>query len=244
MTARARTLVVIATYNEIENLPRLIEQLLIHAPAADILVIDDNSPDGTGRWCDHFAAQQFRVRCLHRPGKLGLGSAAIAGFQYALARDYELILTIDADFSHPPQYVPQLVQAVASEDREVDVAIGSRYVVGGGIEGWPFYRRLMSRAMNTYARTLLGLSVHDVSGAFRCYRTEVLRQIDFADFLSTGYCYLEEILWRLKRTHARFHEVPFVFVDRQLGQTKINLREAVSAVFIILRLGLRNWLDR
>ncbi|HJN13652.1 MAG: polyprenol monophosphomannose synthase [Pirellulaceae bacterium] len=242
MNAQPRTLVVVATYNEIENLARLVEQILAVAPDVDVLVIDDNSPDGTGDWCDQHAQQEQRLRCLHRPGKLGLGTATLAGFREAIDQGYDLVLTMDADFSHDPKYLPAMRACIASTTQTVDVVIGSRYVPGGGIEGWPFHRRLMSRLVNTYARLLLGLPVKDCSGAFRCYRCDTLKQLDVDQIRSRGYSYLEEILWLLKRRRARFGEVPIVFVDRVLGQTKINWREAVTAVGVIGGLGVRNLL--
>lgn len=242
MNAHLRTLVVVATYNEIENLPRLVEQILDIAPDVDLLVIDDNSPDGTGKWCETHALNEPRLTCRHRPRKLGLGTATLAGFREAIDQGYDFVLTMDADFSHDPKYLPAIRECVDATDQAIDVAIGSRYVPGGGIEGWPLHRRIMSRIVNTYARLLLGLSVNDCSGAFRCYRCETLKQIDFSQVRSRGYSYLEEILWLLKRRRARFGEVPIVFVDRVLGQTKINWREAVAAIVIIGGLGVRNLL--
>jgi dolichol-phosphate mannosyltransferase len=242
VNAQSRTLVVVATYNEIDNLARLVEQILDFAPDVDVLVIDDNSPDGTGKWCDQHAQNEPRLRCLHRPSKLGLGTATLAGFRAAIDQGYDFVLTMDADFSHHPRHLPAIRECIASTTKCVDVVIGSRYVPGGGIEGWPFHRRLMSRLVNTYARLLLGLSTRDCSGAFRCYRCDTLKQLDFDKIRSRGYSYLEEILWLLKRRRARFAEVPIVFVDRVLGQTKINWREAVTAIGIIASLGVRNLL--
>ena len=232
----ASTLVVVATYNEIENLPRLVEEIFRYAPDVDLLVIDDNSPDGTGQWCDERARHDSRVSCLHRPAKLGLGTATLAGFRYALERNYRWVVTMDADFSHDPRYLPALRQAVERAEEPCDVAIGSRYVAGGGIAGWPRYRRWMSRGINAYARWLLGLRVYDCSGAFRCYRCELLRQIDLSQFRAKGYAYVEEILWRLQHQRAIFREVPIVFVDRVRGTTKINLAEAFQALMLIARL--------
>ena len=232
----------IATYNEIENLPRLVDEIFQHAPDVDILVIDDNSPDGTGRWCDEHVSREPRLACLHRAGKLGLGSATLAGFKYAIDRKYDFVVTMDGDLSHQPQHLPALRAGVEPEGADFDVMIGSRYVPGGGVEGWPLRRRWMSRAINTYARWMLGLRVNDCSGAFRCYRVSVLSSIDFDQFRSQGYSYLEEILWLLHRQQARFGETPITFVNRVLGRTKINTREAVFAVLLILRLGTRRWL--
>jgi len=243
LTVAARTLVTIATYNEIENLPRLVEEIHQHAPDADILVVDDNSPDGTGRWCDEKAAEDPRVHCLHREGKLGLGTATVAAMRYAIDHDYELMANLDADFSHHPRYLPELLSGM-SHDSPPDVMIGSRYVPGGGTEGWPLKRRLMSRGVNFYARCLLGLAVKDCSGAFRCFRTAILKKIDFDRIRSRGYSFQEEILWRLKRAGASFAETPIIFCDRERGKSKINLREAFSAVWIIFALGMANWMGR
>ena len=203
MTPTDKTLVTVATYNEMENLPRLVEEILRYAPQADILVIDDNSPDGTGGWCDRRRADEPRIACLHRSGKLGLGTAIIAGMKYAIERGYRYVLNMDADFSHQPKYLPALLAGMEPPDGPpVDVMIGSRYVPGGGIEGWPLKRQLMSRAVNLYARLLLGLRPKDCSGAFRCYRTAVLAKLDFDAVRSRGYSFQEEILWRLKRLGA------------------------------------------
>jgi len=242
VNAKFRTLVVVATYNEMENLPRLVERILAVAPDVAVLVIDDNSPDGTGDWCDQQAQLDHRLSCLHRAGKLGLGTATLAGFRAALDQGYDFVLTMDADFSHDPKYLPALRARMATSHPPADVVIGSRYVPGGGIEGWPPHRRLMSRLVNTYARLLLGLSVKDCSGAFRCYRCETLGKLDFDGMRSRGYSYLEEILWLLKRRRARFIEVPIVFVDRVLGETKINWREAATAIAVIGGLGIRRLL--
>ncbi|MCA9123891.1 MAG: polyprenol monophosphomannose synthase [Planctomycetales bacterium] len=236
-------MVVVATYNEIENLPRLVEEVFQNAPDVHLLVIDDNSPDGTGRWCEERLATESRLRFLHRPGKLGLGSATLAGFRFAIEHQYEYVLTMDADFSHQPRHLPALRAGVEPNNAKFDVMIGSRYVAGGGVEGWPLHRRLMSRTINTFARWMLGLQVNDCSGAFRCYRVSVLKSLDLDHIRSRGYSYLEEILWLLHRQGARFGETPITFVDRVFGQTKINTREAIAAVLLICRLGFRHWLQ-
>ena len=236
-----KTLVTVATYDEIENLPRLVAEIFENAPQADILVIDDNSPDGTGRWCDEKAAEDPRLHCLHRQGKLGLGTATIAGMKYGIEHGYRYVLNMDADFSHDPKYLPDLLAGMEPDDGEpVDVMIGSRYIPGGGIEGWPLKRHLMSRGVNFYARCLLGLKTKDCSGAFRCYRVDLLKKINFDDIRSKGYSFQEEILWMLKRQGATFGEAPIVFVDRIQGQSKIDSGEAVGALRIILTLGLKN----
>lgn len=238
MTSPGKTLVTIATYNERENLPALVEEVFRYASAADVLVIDDNSPDGTGQWADERANDEPRLAVLHRTGKLGLGTATIAGMRHAIERGYDFVLNLDADFSHHPRYIPALLAGMD----QTDVMIGSRYVPGGDTPDWPLTRRLMSRAVNGYARWLLGLKVRDCSGAFRCYRVDLLRKLDLDQIQSRGYSFQQEILWRLKRCGARFGETPIVFADRRHGRSKINAREAWAALWIILKLGIRNWL--
>ena len=231
-----RLLVTLCTYNERENLEQLVPEIQRHAPTADILVIDDNSPDGTGRYADELAARDIRIRVLHRGGKQGLGSAMLAGFRYAVSQGYDLVLNMDADFSHDPAYIPALVEAM---DR-ADVAIGSRYVAGGGIENWGPSRRLMSHAINWYSRILLGLRTRDNSASFRCYRVSKLSELDLARVRSNGYAFVEEMLYRCRRVGCRFAEVPITFTDRRYGVTKINWREAVVALWVIMRLGVEN----
>ena len=241
MSNANKTLVTVATYNEIENLPRLVEEIFAQLPEADLLVIDDNSPDGTGAWCDQRAEEDPRVHCLHRAGKLGLGTATIAGMQYAIQQGYRYVLNMDADFSHHPRYLRDLEAGMEPVDGPpLDVMIGSRYIPGGGVEGWPLRRHVMSRGVNLYARWLLGLKSKDCSGAYRCYRTSLLAEIDFAAVRSRGYSFQEEILWHLKRLGARFGETPITFVDRQVGSSKIDAKESVAALWIILALGVRN----
>ena len=234
-----RTLVVIATYNEIENLPTLVETILTRAGNLDLLVIDDNSPDGTGRWVRERADREPRLHLIERPGKLGLGTATITGLRYAIEQRYDCAVTMDADFSHHPKYIPELVSELsAPRDPAPDVVIGSRYVPGGRIQGWPLYRRWMSWAVNRYARLFLRLQITDCSGAFRCYRITALQNLNWDRIQSTGYSYLEELLWVLQRQGATFAEIPIEFIDRQTGHSKINGREAIAAVWIIFRLGI------
>ena len=238
-----KTLVTIATYNEIENLPRLVEAIFAEAPGLDILVIDDNSPDGTGQWCDERAGTDPRVHCLHRAGKLGLGTATIAGLRYGLEQGYRQVLNMDADFSHHPRYLKALLAGMDPPGgAAVDVMIGSRYIPGGGVEGWPLRRHFMSRAINLYTRWLLGLAPRDCSGAYRCYRTSILERLDFDAIRSRGYSFQEEILWHLKRLGARFGETPIIFEDRRQGSSKIDRQEAISALRTILWLGICNFM--
>jgi dolichol-phosphate mannosyltransferase len=241
MSHADKTLITVATYNEMENLPRLVEEIFQYAPQADLLVIDDNSPDGTGEWCDRRSAADPRVHCWHRPGKQGLGTAIITGMKYGIEQGYRQVLNMDADFSHHPRYLPALLAGMDPPGGPpVDVMIGSRYVPGGGVEGWPLRRHLMSRGVNCYARWLLGLRPKDCSGSYRCYRTAVLAKLDFAAVRSRGYSFQEEILWHLKRAGARFGETPIIFADRQRGASKIDSGEALAALRIIFALGIRN----
>ena len=235
-----KTLVMTATYNEIENLPKLVDEILVQLPDCDVLVVDDNSPDGTGDWVRQRAQEDSRVHGLHRAGKQGLGTAILAGMRYAIEQGYDYVVNMDADFSHPPRYLPALVAGMESnDDAPMDVMIGSRYVPGGGIEGWPLRRHLMSKCVNLYARWLMWLSPKDCSGGLRCYRTSKLAELDFDAVRSRGYAFQEEILWRLRRVGVRFGETPIVFVDRELGQSKISSREAIEALWVIFSLGVR-----
>jgi dolichol-phosphate mannosyltransferase len=227
-----RVLVALATYNEVDNLPSLVAAIRDHLPTADVLVVDDNSPDGTGRWCDEFAAANPWFSVMHRAGKLGLGSATWAAMQHAIERDYATIVTLDADWSHPPAVLPALVAATEN----ADVAIGSRYCPGGSIEGWTWQRRVISRFMNSATRLSLRLPVRDASGACRAYRVEALRKLDFSALTASGYAYLEEILWHLAQRGARFAEVPIAFADRRSGASKVHAGEALGKARVLARL--------
>lgn len=226
-----RTIVAVATYNELENLPSLVEAIHAALPEADILVVDDNSPDGTGDWAAERATADPRLSVIHREGKLGLGSATIAAMRHAIAGGYERIATLDADWSHPPEELPTLLKLSES----ADVAIGSRYVEGGRIEGWPLSRRVVSRVMNRLTRLLLRVPVADASGAFRVYRTATLQRIDLGQISSNGYAYLEEIAWRLAANGATFTEHPITFRDRVAGHSKANLSEVYGKLAMLGR---------
>jgi dolichol-phosphate mannosyltransferase len=245
MTKAGKTLVTIATYNEIENIPNLVDEIFRFAPDVDILVIDDNSPDGTGRWCDERNASDPRVLCLHRESKQGVGTAIIAGLKYGIEHGYQYVLNIDADFSHPPRYIPAMLAGMDPPgEPAVDVMIGSRYIPGGKIEGWPLKRHLMSRGINLYSRWLLGLKPADCSGGYRCYRSSRVAQLDFKEVRSRGYSFQEEMLWHMKRLGSRFAETPITFVDRIKGNSKINSGEAWAAMATIAKLGGKNLLGR
>ena len=233
-----KTLITLCTYNEVDNLRGLIPELLSLVPTANILVIDDNSPDGTGALVAEMANRDDRVRLLSRPEKQGLGTATLAGFRDAIEHNYELLVNMDADFSHGPKYVPLLIAQAA----DFDVVIASRYMPGGGVAGWTFRRKLMSQTINFWARFWLGLKTADNSGSFRCFRVARLAEVDWDLTLARGYAFQEEILYRCRQVGCRMTEVPFIFEDRRFGVTKINLKECVVAVWVIFLLGLQRLL--
>lgn len=233
----SRLLTIIATYNELENLPGLVEQLQRLIPETQILVIDDNSPDGTGTWCRDRATKDDSFQCIHRAGKLGLGSATVEGFHFALEAGFDLIATMDADFSHAPESLRTMVDTLQKETNQaIGVVIGSRYVAGGAIEGWPFFRHLSSRLVNGFARVFLRLPTRDNSGAFRVYRRAALETIEVNRIQAQGYAYLEEILWRLHRQGIAMLEVPITFVDRTQGKSKTNLTMGVQVFWHLTKI--------
>ena len=232
----AKILIGISTYNEIENLPTLVQQIDEHLPHSDLLIVDDNSPDGTGKWSQDLANRRDDVHCIQRSGKLGLGTATIATLQFAIDHKYDFVINMDADLSHRPEYLPALVDAAMPDN--VDVSLGSRYVPGGDVVGWPLRRKIMSRCVNGFARLMLGLPTKDCSGSFRCYRVAKLQEISLANIRSQGYSFFEEILWHLRHANAKFVEVPIVFHDRELGNSKINLRETWNAMRMLCILAI------
>lgn len=239
--APPRLLVSLATYNEVDNIRPLIEAIRAVVPLASVLVIDDNSPDGTGVLADTLAAESSAVRVIHRPGKLGLGTAMLEAFEFALLGNYDFLLNMDADFSHPPRFIPAMLDGM----RDHDVMIGSRYVPGGGVEGeFTLKRKFMSQGINMYARFFLGLKTRDNSGAFRCYRVEKIRQMDLRRVISRGYSFQEEILFWCREVGCRFGETPILFENRRAGVSKINKAEAIAALRIILQLGVARALGR
>jgi dolichol-phosphate mannosyltransferase len=233
-----RALLCLPTYNERENVGPVVEAILAAAPGLDVLVIDDDSPDGTGQLADALAARDRRVHVLHRVGKEGLGKAYLAGFAWALQRGYGLVLEMDADFSHDPSYVPILLARAA----QADLVLGSRYVPGGGTENWGLARRLLSRGGSLYARLILGVPIRDLTGGFKCFRREVLEAIDLPTVECSGYAFQIELTYRTLRKGFRVVEVPIVFVDRRVGQSKMSRRivlEAVRKVWSIRFSGFR-----
>lgn len=236
-----RTLVALATYNEVENLRPLVESIRRVAPHVDILVIDDNSPDGTAAVAEDLAREQGGIFLIKRPGKLGLGTAVVRAMKYAIENGYDYYLNMDADFSHPPRFIPALLAGMS----RVDVMIGSRYVAGGGVEGeFGLRRRFMSTGINMYARALLGLRTRDNSGSFRCYRVSKLAKIDFSWIRSEGYSFMEEILFWCRQVGCTFDETPILFENRRGGRSKLNSGEAVKALKIMLEIGIDRVLGR
>jgi dolichol-phosphate mannosyltransferase len=239
--ATPKMLISLATYNEAGNLKPLVEEILRNAPGASILVIDDNSPDGTGKIADELQANLPDFHVLHRPGKLGLGTATVAAMRFAVEHGFDYLLNLDADFSHPPRYIPALLAGMADHD----IMIGSRYVKGGGVDGdFNLKRKLMSGGINWYARLLLGLKTRDNSGSFRCYRVSKLAEINLDRIRSRGYSYLEEILFLCRQAGCRMGETPILFENRRTGYSKINPREVVEALLVIFQLGVARILKR
>jgi dolichol-phosphate mannosyltransferase len=225
--------IIIPTYNEQENIGLLVEEILDLGLDSQVIIVDDNSPDGTGVLADELAAKHLGVHVIHRPGKLGLGTAHIAGMQAALAHGTDLILTMDADFSHHPRYIPDLLAALAS----FDLVIGSRYVPGGDTLYCTAPRKALSRGANFFARTVLSLRAGDTTAGFRGYRRAVLESIALDEIVSNGYSFLIEMLYRCQRKGWRVGEVPIVFENRQRGASKISRTEILRAQQTVLRLG-------
>jgi dolichol-phosphate mannosyltransferase len=225
--------VIVPTYNERQNIVRLIEQVLAQDPRLDVLVVDDNSPDGTGALVDELASVNDRVHALHRERKLGLGTAYIAGFRWALEREYAYVFEMDADFSHDPAHLPQFLSAIEN----ADLVLGSRYRFGKvTVVNWPIARLILSYSANIYARVVTGLQLYDATGGFKCFRREVLQAIDLSDVRSNGYAFQIEMSFRAWRRGFRIAEIPIVFVDRTEGESKMSKRIVREAVWMVWRL--------
>jgi dolichol-phosphate mannosyltransferase len=235
-----RLLVVVPTYNERVNLPLVVPAILHQDPRLEVLVVDDNSPDGTGQLADELAASTPRVHVMHRPGKSGLGKAYVAGFQWALERNYDLIFEMDADFSHDPKFLGDLVRAI----NEADVVIGSRYRTGVNVINWPISRLLLSIGANQYARWITGLPLADSTGGFKCFRREVLQSIDLDKVRSNGYSFQIEMSFRAWKKGFRLKEIPIVFTDRVEGQSKMNKRIMREAIWMVWWLRLQSIFGR
>jgi len=232
----ARQLICIPTYNEVSNILLLIERVHEAAPDADVLVIDDASPDGTGDLVRDRMLKDARLEIMARPAKLGLGTAYMAGFAYGLQHGYARVLTMDSDFSHPPDRIPALISAV---DGGAHLSVGSRYIPGGAIQGWAPGRRVLSATANFVARQLLRLQTHDCTGGFRCYSLRALQFLVTQPLRSSGYSALVELLTRCERAGMTIVEVPITFTDRTMGQSKISRQEIFRAMLTVFRLAGR-----
>ncbi|MDF1512664.1 MAG: polyprenol monophosphomannose synthase [Anaerolineae bacterium] len=228
--------VIVPTYNEKENIEQLVQRLLELPVEVRVIVVDDNSPDGTGDIADRMAnSHAGRVDVVHREGKLGLGTAYIAGFKHAIKKQSDLIITMDADFSHPPENIPAMLDKIQTG---YDLVIGSRYIPGGKAVECTLPRKMLSWGANTFARVLLGLTAHDTTAGFRCYRREVLASIDLDGIFSNGYSFLIEMLYKVQRQGWRVGEVPIVFHNRRQGVSKISRNEVTKAITTVVRLFL------
>ena len=235
-----KPLIIIPTYNELENIRRLLPELMALDPDMRVLVVDDNSPDGTGKLADELAAGNERISVLHRPGKLGLGSAYVAGFRYAVRQDVDCVFEMDADFSHDPAMIPGFLEEIAS----CDVVIGSRYVSGINVVNWPMSRLLLSYFANIYTRLVTGMTIRDATSGYKCFRREVLENIALDDVRSDGYAFQIEMNFRCWRKGYRLREIPIIFVDRRSGTSKLSRGVISEAVWIPWWLRLQRLLRR
>ena len=229
-------LIIIPTYNERDNVEKLLELITQTDHEAHVLIVDDNSPDRTYEVIEGLMQAKYpgKLHLLKRAGKLGLGTAYIAGFKWALARDYDYIFEMDADFSHDPKYLPDFLTAIKTHD----LVLGSRYVPGGGVKNWGLVRKFISQGGSFYARTILGLPLRDLTGGFKCFRREVLAAIDLDNIKSNGYSFQIEMTYRASRKGFRIAETPIVFEDRQVGQSKMSRKIFFEAVLMVWRLRL------
>ncbi|MEZ4407089.1 MAG: polyprenol monophosphomannose synthase [Polyangiales bacterium] len=228
-----RLLIITPTYNERENLPSFLEGVFGVLPEATVLVVDDNSPDGTGALADEAAARDPRVQVLHRPGKMGLGSAYLEGFRWALDRDFDVVFEMDTDHSHDPKYLPDFLRAI---DAGADVVIGSRNIPGGGVEGWGPGRHVISKGGSIYSRTILGLSVRDLTSGYKAFTREALERIDIGAVQSNGYSFQIELTYRAILRGMKVTEVPILFVDRRAGASKMSRKIFAEAILMVWKL--------
>ncbi|MEI8255693.1 MAG: polyprenol monophosphomannose synthase [Deltaproteobacteria bacterium] len=231
----SRVLIITPTYNERDNLRTFLAQVFAVAPSVDVLVIDDSSPDGTGELADEIAAADARVRVLHRPGKMGLGSAYLTGFSRAIDEGYDVVFEMDTDLSHDPKYVPAFLEAI---ERGADIVIGSRNIPGGGVEGWGPARHLISKGGSLYSRTILGLGVHDLTSGYKAFTRRALERIELDRVQSNGYSFQIELTYRAILRGMKVTEVPIVFVDRRAGQSKMSRKIFIEAIGMVWKLRL------
>lgn len=234
------SLVIIPTYNEAANVEAVISMVLNTLDTLDVLIVDDNSPDGTGAIADAVALRQPRVHVLHRPAKLGLGTAYIAGFHYAVNRKYEYVFEMDADLSHDPAYIPDMLSAIEG----ADLVIGSRYLTGVNVINWPMHRLLLSYFANMYARIVTGIPVRDLTGGFKCFRRRVLEALDLDAVVSEGYAFQIEMTFRCRQQGFRVREIPIVFTDRMHGATKMDEMVVFEAVLLVWKLRVLALMNR
>lgn len=227
----ASCLIIVPTYNERENIGELTQAIFAAAPDVHILIVDDNSPDGTGAIADDLAKADPRIRVAHREGKLGLGTAYIHGFKFALREGYDYVMEMDADFSHQPKYIPDFLREIESHD----LVLGSRYVSGGGTQDWGLTRQLISKGGNLYARTVLGVNFRDMTGGFKCFRRRVLQALDLDRIRSEGYAFQIECTYRAHKKGFLIKEIPIVFPDREVGTSKMSRRIVVEALLGVWR---------
>jgi len=240
-----RVLVVVPTYNEAQNIERIVGRIRAAVPSVDVLIVDDASPDGTGKLADRLAAEDAQVHVLHRDGKKGLGAAYITGFRWGLERDYDVFVEMDADGSHRPEELPRLLEALwghadAADTSGADLVLGSRWIPGGEVVNWPASRKILSRGGNTYARIVLGLPLHDATGGFRAFRRKVLESIGLDDVASQGYCFQVDLAWRALQSGFRVVEVPITFVEREYGASKMNRSIVTEALWRITVWGVQH----
>ncbi|MFH1798313.1 MAG: polyprenol monophosphomannose synthase [Candidatus Omnitrophota bacterium] len=225
-------LIIIPTYNESTVIIDVLDKIRETSPDADILIVDDNSPDGTGGIIDRIAAEDHSIKCLHRPQKMGIGPAYIDGFKWALSGNYKYVLQMDADFSHNPEHVPKLFETA----REYDLVIGSRYTPGGKIENWNILRKLVSRFGSFYSKIILGLPINDLTGGFKCFKVSLLKKIKLDEILTRGYAFQIEMTYRAFQKGAKIKEIPITFTDRREGKTKMTWYIFFEAIFAVLKL--------
>jgi dolichol-phosphate mannosyltransferase len=230
-----RVLTIIPTYNEVESLPKTLKRLRAAAPDVDVLIADDNSPDGTGKLADEFAAADPRVHVLHRAGKEGLGAAYLAGFAWGLDAGYDVLVEMDADGSHQPEQLPLLLDAI---NEGADLVLGSRWVPGGKVVNWPLHRKLISTCGSLYSRILLGISIRDITGGYRAFRRTTLEALDLDAVDSVGYGFQVDMLWRVSQLGLRVVEVPITFVEREFGASKMSGNIVQEAMVNVTKWGL------
>lgn len=242
--AHVKALVIVPTYNERESLPDVLAQLLTAQPGVEVLVVDDNSPDGTGELADGLAAEEPRVHVLHRPGKQGLGTAYRHGFGWGRERGFDVLVEMDADGSHDPGQLGRILARLVRPDDPADLVIGARYIPGGAVHNWPRRRELLSRTANLYARWMLSLPVHDATAGFRAYRSGVFDEIALEQVTSQGYCFQVEMTWRAARAGLRVAEVPIDFTERAAGASKMGRAIVVEALRKVTLWGISSRLPR